>query len=88
MARQSKRAPRRGIKYANADKSKRLQRVLGVLADGCRHSTLAIIRRARVCAVNSIAAELRMNGHKISCKREGGPANAVWYYQLQRSARA
>ncbi len=62
---------------ANLKKSERLGRVSQVLADGQRHSTLDIIQRAQVCAVNSAVAELRQNGQNIACKREGD----VWYYQ-------
>jgi hypothetical protein len=64
---------------ANLSKSKRLQRVLGVLSDYRRHSTMDIIRKAKVCAVNSIVAELRMNRMAIDCKREGDK----WFYQLE-----
>jgi hypothetical protein len=36
-----------------------------------------IIEKAKVCAVNSIISELRENGMKIDCQRNGG----AWYYQ-------
>ena len=62
---------------ANIDKSERLQRVLGLLWDGKFHTTREIIRRANVCAVNSIVAELRANGFKIECHRERNK----WYYK-------
>lgn len=58
--------------------SPRLRRVADVLADGLPHSTLAIVERAQVCAVNSAVAELRENGLSIRCWREG----EIWYYQL------
>ncbi len=58
--------------------SPRLQRVLVYLSDGKRHSTREIVHGARVCAVNSIIAELRSNGIAIACKREKG----LYYYTL------
>lgn len=64
---------------ARIDKSARLQRVLASLSDGRPRSTLEIIVEAGVCAVNSCVAELRANGYRISCRREGD----VWYYQLE-----
>ena len=60
--------------------SKRLQRTLAVLSDCQEHSTLDVIQRARVCAVNSIIAELRANGIAIACRRDRG----VFYYRLGR----
>lgn len=64
---------------ARLDKSRRLKRVLNVLSDGAEHSTLDIVRQARVCAVNSIVAELRHNGFSIACQRRG----EYWYYRLE-----
>ena len=69
---------------AALDRSNRLQRVDALLADGKRHSTLDIVQRARVCAVNSIIAELRVNGRDIRCTRE----RDVWYYQVAEMAAA
>ncbi len=63
---------------ANLEKSERLQRTLAVLKDGKPHSTMDIIAQAQVCAVNSIAAELRENGYPVLCERRG----SAWYYQL------
>lgn len=73
------------IHAANADTSKRPLRVLGVLADRKKHSTLSIISRARVCAVSSIVSELRSSGHRIDCERVGFK-NPVWSYQLRGGA--
>lgn len=64
---------------ARIDRSPRLQRVRDLLSDGRKYSTLDIIQGARVCAVNSIVAELRANGFRIDCKRNGGN----WEYQMQ-----
>ena len=47
--------------------SKRLQRTLRVLRRG-KATTRQIIRKAHVCAVSSIIAELRANGVKIDCR--------------------
>lgn len=69
---------------ADANKSKRLLRVLGVLSDGREHSTLDLLTNAQVCAVNSCVAELREANHDIRCQRRGG----VWFYRLNRVARA
>ena len=59
------------IHYAKIENSDRLRRVLAVLSDGKPHSTLEIIAYARVCAVNSCIAELRMNGFRIQCRQAG-----------------
>ncbi|MDZ7655582.1 MAG: hypothetical protein U0997_06525 [Sulfurimicrobium sp.] len=66
------------MKSARLNSSQRLQRVLTVLSDGQEHSTLDIIGKARVCAVNSIISELRANGVGIVCKRQGN----VWNYRI------
>ena len=64
---------------ARLSKSDRLQRVLRLLKDRKWYSTRAIIRKAHVCAVNSIASELRSNGYRIDCRRE----RDVWSYRLR-----
>ena len=70
------------MKAASLD-SPRLQRVLGVLADGRERSTLDIIDLAGVCAVNSCIAELRTHGAVIDC-RVSADANGrrIWLYRL------
>lgn len=60
--------------------SGRLQRVRALLSDGVPRSTMEIIERAHVCAVNSIAAELRHNGVPVGCQREGD----VWLYWIEQ----
>lgn len=63
--------------HAKLDKSARLQRVAKVLKQHKRPlSTMDIIKKANVCAVNSIIAELRANGMNIDCQRNGD----AWYY--------
>ncbi len=66
---------------ASLQKSERLTRVLDLLRVGKELSTLDIIEKAHVCAVNSIISELRQNGINISCKRKG----PHWYYTLEQS---
>ena len=66
---------------ARLSKSPRLQRVFNVLLDGHEHTTRDLIRRANVCAVNSIASELRSNGIIINCERRANK----WYYKLDDS---
>ena len=64
--------------HANLNKSARLQRVAKVLKQHKRPlSTMEIIEKAKVCAVNSIISELRENGMKIDCQRSGD----AWYYR-------
>ena len=63
---------------AKIEKSSRLQRVMKVLKDGNKHTTRDIIRKASVCAVNSIVAELRANGIAVYCERSGDK----WSYWL------
>lgn len=60
-------------------RSRRLQRVLALLADGLPHSTRQIIQEAHVCAVNSVIAELRDNGINIACHQRG----RIFYYQIE-----
>lgn len=64
--------------HANLSKSRRLQRVAIFLSDGVARTTRQIIRGAHVCAVNSIASELRANGVLIDCQRRGDK----WFYKL------
>jgi hypothetical protein len=69
------------MKYANIEKSDRLQRVAEVLAQGGEFSTLDIIKKANVCAVNSIISELRLNGYEINCERRG----EKWFYRMEQA---
>lgn len=63
---------------ARLKNSKRLQRVRNLLATGREYSTMDIIHKANVCAVNSIISELRENGIYIICRRKAG----AFYYQM------
>ena len=66
------------MNYAKLDKSERLKRAFKLLSDKGLHSTRDIIRKAHVCAVNSVISELRKNKKKITCKRVDG----VYYYRM------
>ena len=63
--------------------SPRLDRVDELLSDGREYSTLEIGLIAKVCAVNSIVAELRANGREITCRQitdtKGG---RIWVYRM------
>ena len=67
-----------GAIHAAKMDSPRLQRMLALLQQGGRYTTRDIVMQAHVCAVNSIAAELRENGVPVHCKRNGD----VWEYWL------
>ena len=65
--------------HAKLNKSDRLQRVLKLLEKSIKpQSTRQIIKKANVCAVNSIVSELRENHRKIRCQR----VKNVWFYSL------
>ncbi len=72
------------MKAANPERSKRLQRVDKLLSDRRQHSTLDIIRRARVCAVSAIVSELRQAGRRINCTVQMVHGQRVWFYKLVR----
>ena len=63
---------------ANIENSNRLQRVLDLLKRGGEYTTLEIIQKAGVCAVNSIISELRQNGYQINCERRADK----WFYRM------
>lgn len=76
------------IKAAKLASSDRLQRVL-ILLIAERHrwlTTRTILRRANVCAANTVIAELRENGAVIECKTtvlQGGGRR--WSYRLTKA---
>ena len=71
---------------ASLERSERLRRVRELLSDGAEHSTLEIVRIARVCAVNSIVAELRANGCAIECRQAHGlDGERIWLYHMMPS---
>jgi predicted transcriptional regulator len=63
---------------ANFDKSERLQKVAKLLGGGGEYTTMDIIKKAGVCAVNSIISELRENGYIITCERR----HNKWFYRM------
>lgn len=66
------------MNHALIDRSQRLKRVHDFLKDGKPHSTLEIVKKAKVCAVSSVVSELRANGLDIDCQRKADR----WYYRL------
>ncbi|MGR3501571.1 hypothetical protein [Pseudaestuariivita sp.] len=64
--------------------SPRLRRVLKVLKDGKPHSTREIVRKAGVCAVNAVVAELRANGAEIACWQQLVDDRRVWFYRMTK----
>ena len=75
---------------ARIERSERLQRVHALLSDGSEYSTLEIVSKAQVCAVNSIIAELRENGCYIECRRARDPLSGrpIWRYRMPFAGRA
>ena len=72
---------------ASLDRSPRLQRVHALLSDGVERSTLEIIAKAKVCAVNSCISELRVNGFRIACRQEvDATGQRRWFYRMILSA--
>lgn len=64
--------------------SPRLRRAHALLSDGREHTTLDIVWNARVCAVNSVVAELRENGAAIDCRQEVRETGRVFLYRMTR----
>lgn len=69
---------------ADPDRSVRLRRVLGVLADGLEHSTMDIMQTAQICAVSACVSELRAAGHDIRCRVAMVDGSRRWFYLLVR----
>lgn len=67
---------------AKLSKSERLSRVMKVLRGGGAYTTRDLIRRANVCAVNSIISEIRANGYRVGCKMRMEAGRRVWVYML------
>ena len=75
------------IHAARISRSPRLARVHKLLQDGREHSTWDIIAKAQVCAVNTIVAELRVNGAVIDGRWETRPDGGRHYlYRMTRPA--
>lgn len=78
------------MKAAKLETSDRLQRVYELLKRGGEYSTMEIVQQARVCAVNSIIAELRANGVPVKSRlivapNQSGATGGVrlWLYSLE-----
>jgi hypothetical protein len=75
--------PGNRMNAADLKTSVRLQRVSEYLSDRQWHSTRDIIQNTGMCAINSIIAELRVNGLSIECKFQGktGEGNSIYKYK-------
>lgn len=74
------------MRHASLDTSDRLQRALKVLQEAQgRVSTRSLMRKANICAVNSVVAELRENGAVILCEQEVKNGERRFYYTLLKS---
>ena len=63
--------------------SPRLRRALAELrAAGGEISTWDLSRRAGICAVNSVVAELRAHGFEIACRQEVREGRRRFFYTL------
>lgn len=71
---------------ARLSTSSRLQRVYALLSGPGEYSTLEIVERARVCAVNSIVAELRHAGAKIECRQVVTDGERRFFYRMTEEA--
>lgn len=67
---------------AKLENSDRLQRVYNLLKNEGAQTTMQIIQKAGVCAVNSIISELRRNGKLIRCE---AIARGVYKYSLDQN---
>lgn len=76
------------IHFANAKKSNRLRKVLSYLKDrGNRGATTRdLVEATGQVAINSIAAELRAQGYRISCTFQGRSleGNSIFRYRWER----
>ncbi len=72
--------------FGRLSTSSRLQRALKALqqADG-EISTMQLARSARICAVNSVVAELRANGADITCRQVVVNRERRFFYTLLKS---
>ena len=70
--------------HARPETSPRLLRVLRVLADGRRHTTLDLQEKARTVAAGTCVSELRHFGYRIVCARRdrGLGRGPVWEYRM------
>ena len=70
---------------ARLSSSPRLRRALAALREARGEiSTFELSRRAAICAVNSVVAELRANGCEIICRQRVEDGERRFYYTLKR----
>lgn len=62
----------------------RLDRFLTLLSDREWHHTAEIVRKAKVCAVNSCASDARLLGRNVQCQRRRVNGYWVYFYRLAR----
>lgn len=71
-------------KNANLQRALKVLRIARAQGDGSL-TTMQIVKRARVYAVNSVIAELRENGCEISCEqRIDADGKRRWFYRLEK----
>ncbi len=68
--------------------SPRLKRVAKLLLDGKPHSTLQIVRRARVMAVSACISELRQHGAEITCVQAYENETRIFHYTMTKAPRS
>ena len=68
------------IHAGDPERSRRMQRVLAILAAGLAHSSMELTRRGRQCAAHSTIAELRARGYRIP---RAVRVDGIYYYRLE-----
>jgi len=76
------------IHFAKLDNSPRLQRLLMLLSDGREYSTMEIVHRAQIVAVNSAVSELRFNDVPVNCRQTFDGDSRIYKYRLAEFAEA
>jgi hypothetical protein len=71
--------------HAAALTSPRLQRTLKLLSDGRPHTTLEIVRKARVMAVNAVVSELRHHGAEFVCIQQFVNDERRFFYTMTKA---
>ena len=67
---------------ADPSRSRRLLRVLRVLADGREHSSRDIQERADTVAAGTCVSELRAAGYEVRCRQETRDGRRRWLYRM------
>jgi len=71
------------MRHARLATSPRLRRALVALQEtGGEISTYELAQKAKICAVNSVVAELRENGAVITCRQDAKDGTRRFYYTL------